>query len=142
MILLNTPADLDSQPASAIPKPAGEALRRRMQTWLREVRRLDPEARPDPERDGCFACLEPGETAVDLPGEGWPRPLAEMPFEAVEFDAKARAFFCHYIPSNSFALTLCVPDGPGLNATVRAFLVEQIEPARGPVPASRKESVR
>jgi hypothetical protein len=142
MILLKTPADLDAQPAEAIPQPVREALRRRMATWLRELRRLDPEALPDPERDGCFACLEPGETTVDLPGDGWPRPLAEMPFEAVEFDAKANAFFCHYVPSNSWALTLCVPDGPGLDAKVRAALVEQIEPAERPEAASRKESVR
>jgi hypothetical protein len=102
MILLKMPGDLDSQRAAAtIPKPAREALRRRLEAWLREIRRHDPEAVPVPDRDGLFAFLEPGETAVDLPGEGWPRPLAQMPFEAVQFDAQARAFFCHFVPSNS-----------------------------------------
>lgn len=140
MIVLTTLGDLDSQrAAAAIPEPAREALRRRLEAWLREVRRLDPKAVPVPDRDGLFAFLEPGETAVDLPGEGWPRPLADMPFEAVQFDAQARAFFYHFVPSNSWILTLCVPDGPGLDASVRACLVEQMEPnARPPVRSSER----
>jgi hypothetical protein len=133
MILLTMPGDLDAQRAAgAIPEPAREALRRRLEAWLREIRRHDPEAVPDPDRDGLFAFLEPGETAVDLPGEGWPRPLADMPFEAVQFDAQARAFFCHFVPSNSWILTVCVPDGPGLDPAIRACLVEQIEPNARP----------
>jgi hypothetical protein len=143
MILLTTPpGGLDGQrAAAAIPEPAREALQRRLEAWLREIRRHNPEAVPDPDRDGLFAFLEPGETEVSLPGDGWPQPLAEMPFEAVQFDAQAGAFFCHFVPSNSWVLTLCVPDGPGLDASVRAYLVEQIEPSARP-PARPAERAR
>lgn len=103
----------------------------------------------DPDDDGFFVLLEPGEAteplvALELPD----RRLVDLTLEAVHHHAHHAdhedhaphggpgLFECVYCPSNSWAMSIFVPDGPGLDPGVRAWLEEQAVLAPEPLPLS------
>ena len=96
---------------------------------------LEAMGRPwQPEEDGWFVVLEPGEEARPLEGLGWGMVLREVLLEFVEHDAAAGCFWGVYIPTNSWGVTIVVPDAPGLDPAVRAWLVGQCEASAGGAP--------
>jgi hypothetical protein len=89
----------------------------------------------DPDRDGFFALLEPGEESRPLSALGLPGlRLTDLTLEAVLLHAEAGLFECVLVASNSFALSLFVPCVPGLDPGVRRWLEGQAQPAPGPPP--------
>lgn len=111
-----------------LPPPVRAFVRERWQIVMEQYEKLGAEY--DPDDDGEFVVLEPGEEtrpidAVDSPA------LAEMILEGVVHDAARGCFLAVYIPNNSWALSVVVPDAPGLDPLVRERLLrEAAESAR------------
>lgn len=96
---------------------------------------LEAMGRPwQPEEDGWFVVLEPGEEVGPLIGLGWEQQLSDLLFEFVDHDEAAGCFAAVYIPTNNWGVTIVVPDAPGLDPAVRAWLVGQCEASAGGAP--------
>ena len=122
MILFDSEDSIQQQ---GLPPPLEAYLLRRFRDMSEQYEQLGSDY--DLDSDGPFALLQDGEETEELEAILCPR-LAKMVFEYVEYCQEAECFFAVYIPSNSWAASLFVPDGDGLDATVRAHLVESLSP--------------
>ncbi len=104
---------------------------RQREAVLESVRRLaeglhSPEAPYNPEAEGWVVLLEPGD-GEDVLSPFTRCPLRETPWEGAVRDARTGCIVACVCTSNSFALTVVVPeDGTFLPPAARARLLEEI----------------
>lgn len=113
--------------ASPIADGVKELVLARVLEYVQELQRMGYAW--DPESDGWFVVLEPGEEVGPLTGLGWEQQLSDLLFEFVDHDEAAQCFAAVYIPGNNWGVTIFVPDLPGLDPSIRGWLLEQARDA-------------
>ena len=117
--------------AADLPPPLRAFVERHFRAMLDEYEKLGAEY--DPDAEGEFVLLEQGEEVREIEDPRCPA-LREMVLEVVEYDEESQCFLAVYIPSDSWALSVFVPDAPWLDADVRSFLAAQVEGGSLPAP--------
>jgi len=86
-----------------------------------ELRKLG--AAWDPDLEGYFTFLDETEADEPMSELGWSERLRDLLVEATHFHAAERLWQVVYCPSNGWAWTAFVPDGPALSREVREWLL-------------------
>lgn len=119
--------DPRTAPAAGVRPEAWALIARLFGQFVQTVEELAGDYQPA--TDGYAVLLEKGQARRELLALTHAESLEELVLESVQLFPQPEALFVAiWIPGDSFGLQLFVPDGPGLDPTLRRWLLAQAKP--------------